>query len=223
MNSRNNLWYFGSAGTVINSAGSSMASKNSLSSSSSLASPFPEGPSLTGTMEELTLKGSANLQKYVTWRSIFRQFITRAVPLLLKLGLLNDGWRTVAPLKARSRWLCCLANCSRVSSRRILWSLSDSKDFCQRLLWLWASERKSLHAFRNMRETSVIFHISRSGGGGTPSRSSTHVDHGVGGDPEKRGPLCDLPDLFPHVGPNTQSLQLWQRPKHKPENYSRVD
>lgn len=39
------LWYLGSAGTVINSWTSSMASKNSFSSSSSLASPFPElGP-----------------------------------------------------------------------------------------------------------------------------------------------------------------------------------
>lgn len=41
------LWKCGSAGTVINSGASSMASKNSLSSSSSLASPFPvaAGPS----------------------------------------------------------------------------------------------------------------------------------------------------------------------------------
>ena len=36
------LWYLGSAGTVMNACGSSMASKNSFSSSSSLASPFPE-------------------------------------------------------------------------------------------------------------------------------------------------------------------------------------
>lgn len=41
------LWKCGSAGTVMNSGASSMASKNSLSSSSSLASPFPgaAGPS----------------------------------------------------------------------------------------------------------------------------------------------------------------------------------
>lgn len=74
-----------------------------------------------------------------------------ASPLLPKLELLNDEGRTVAPLNALSKWLCCLASCSRVSSNRILWSRSTCRAFCQRLLWLWARERKSRHALRRRR------------------------------------------------------------------------
>lgn len=69
-------------------------------------------------------------------------------PLLPKAGFLCKG-STVAPLKALSKWLCCLASCSRVSSRRILWLRSTCRAFCQCLLWLWAKNRKSLHALRN--------------------------------------------------------------------------
>ena len=53
---------------------------------------------------------------------------------------------TVAPRKALSRWLCCFASCSRVSSSRIRWSLSYCSDFCHFLLWVWANMRKSLQA-----------------------------------------------------------------------------
>lgn len=53
---------------------------------------------------------------------------------------------TVAPRKALSRWLCCFASCSRVSSSRIRWSLSYWRDFCHFLLWVWANMRKSLQA-----------------------------------------------------------------------------
>lgn len=54
--------------------------------------------------------------------------------------------RTVAPRKALSRWLCCLASCSSVSSRRMRWSRSCCSDFCHFLLWVWASIRKSRQA-----------------------------------------------------------------------------
>lgn len=70
-----------------------------------------------------------------------------SVPLLSMAGLLWEGGRTVAPLKALSRWLCCLASCSSVSSSRTLCSLSACRAFCQRLLWAWANERKSRQAW----------------------------------------------------------------------------
>lgn len=54
---------------------------------------------------------------------------------------------TVAPRKALSRWLCCFASCSRVSSSRIRWSLSYCSDFCHFLLCVWANMRKSLQAY----------------------------------------------------------------------------
>lgn len=125
---------------------------------------------------------------------------------MLKLGLLREGGRTVAPLNALSRWLCCLASCSSVSSRRILCSLSVCKAFCQRLLWLWAMDRKSLQACRkktpSCQEEKLISSLSSS------KRTKPYIDHGVGGDSEKRGPFCDLSDLFPHVRSNLEPLQL---------------
>ena len=139
----------------------------------------------------------------------------RAVPLLPKAGLLNEEGRTVAPLKALSKWLCCLASCSRVSSSRILWSLSPCKAFCQRLLWFWARERKSLHALGSMQKQELhfskrannnnnnILHIHQQ-----TSNRMTYIDHGIRGDSEQRGPLCDLSDLLPHVPSNTNPLQF---------------
>ena len=82
--------------------------------------------------------------------------MVRALPLLSMAELLSEAGSTVAPLKALSRWLCCLASCSRVSSRRTLWSRSACRAFCQRLLWVWARPRKSLHACRG-REVVWVF------------------------------------------------------------------
>lgn len=75
--------------------------------------------------------------------------------MLPKAGLLCKG-STVAPLKALSKWLCCLASCSRVSSRRILWLRSTCRAFCQCLLWFWAKDRKSLHAWRNRKASKRL-------------------------------------------------------------------
>lgn len=62
--------------------------------------------------------------------------------------------RTVAPRKALSRWLCCLASCSNVSSRRMRWSRSYCRDFCHFLLCVWASTRKSRQACSEHRDDS---------------------------------------------------------------------
>lgn len=62
---------------------------------------------------------------------------------------------TVAPRKALSRWLCCFASCSKVSSSRIRWSRSYCSDFCHFLLWVWANIRKSLQACRGKELISV--------------------------------------------------------------------
>lgn len=132
----------------MNSAGSSIASKNSLSSSSSLASPLPEpapAESRGGGQRCTDTLGSNINCKPVKAEPA-------ASPLFARAGLLKEGGRTVAPLKALSRWLCCLANCSRVSSSRIRWSRSTCKAFCQRLLWFWASDRKSRHAFEVIKQ-----------------------------------------------------------------------
>lgn len=62
---------------------------------------------------------------------------------------------TVAPPKALSRWLCCFASCSKVSSSRIRWSRSYCSDFCHFLLWVWANIRKSLQACRGKELISI--------------------------------------------------------------------
>lgn len=63
-----------------------------------------------------------------------------------------------APLNARSRWLCCLASCSKVSSSLTRWSRSAWRAFCHRLLWAWASARKSRHAWRgkNIKQPPLV-------------------------------------------------------------------
>lgn len=80
-----------------------------------------------------------------------------SLPLLCMEGLLNEEGRTVAPLKALSKWLCCLASCSRVSSSLILWSLSACKALCQRLLWAWARLKNSLHSLGEHPHTRPMY------------------------------------------------------------------
>lgn len=132
------------------------------------------------------------------------------VPLLPKAGLLNEGGRTVAPLKALSRWLCCLASCSSVSSSRILWSLSTCKAFCQRLLWFWAKERKSLHAFGIMQKQQqhVIKRVNDNIRRSSATNWEAYIDHGIRGDSEQCSSLCNLSDLLPHVASDTKHFQF---------------
>lgn len=53
-----------------------------------------------------------------------------------------------APLNARSKWLCCFASCSKVSSSLTRCSRSAWRAFCHRLLCVWASAKKSRQAWR---------------------------------------------------------------------------
>lgn len=128
--------------------------------------------------------------------------------MLPKAGLLCKG-STVAPLKALSKWLCCLASCSRVSSRRILWLRSTCRAFCQCLLWLWAKDRKSLHALRKRNASKGLgkrvdtdeLHIS-------VFNSLTYIYHCIRGYFEHCCSLCNLFDLLPCICSNTKPLQF---------------
>lgn len=112
---------------------------------------------------------------------------------------------TVAPRKALSRWLCCLASCSSVSSRRMRWSRSCCSDFCHFLLWVCASIRKSRQAYRQ-RPVSTV---GRGAGPFPPRpRQRTHVDHGVGSDAKERGALVHLLDLLGALSGQPEGLQL---------------
>lgn len=57
------------------------------------------------------------------------------------------------------------------------------------------------------RESTTILHIHQQ-----TSNRVTYIDHGIRGDSEQRGPLCDLSDLLPHVPSDTNPLQFRQRP-----------
>ena len=58
----------------------------------------------------------------------------------------------------------------------------------------------------------TAFPIPREGRGPIPARGAhAHVDHGVGRDPEERGALVDLLDLFAALGRQPQGLQLAER------------
>lgn len=128
--------------------------------------------------------------------------------MLPKAGLLCKG-STVAPLKALSKWLCCLASCSRVSSRRILWLRSTCRAFCQCLLWLWAKDRKSLHALRNRNASKRLgkrvdtdeLHIS-------VFNRRTYIYHCIRGYFEHCCSLCNLSDLLPCICSNTKPLHF---------------
>lgn len=63
-----------------------------------------------------------------------------------------------APLNALSRWLCCLASCSKVSSSRTRCSRSACRAFCHRLLCAWASARKSRQAWGAKTASTKIAH-----------------------------------------------------------------
>ena len=56
----------------------------------------------------------------------------------------------------------------------------------------------------------TAFPIPREGRGPFPARGA-HIDHGVGRDPEERGALVDLLDLFAALGRQPQGLQLAER------------
>lgn len=132
--------------------------------------------------------------------------------MLPKAGLLCKG-STVAPLKALSKWLCCLASCSRVSSRRILWLRSTCRAFCQCLLWFWAKDRKSLHAWRNRKASKRLgkrvncnrVHVS-------VFNPLTYIYHCIRGYFEHCCSLCNLSDLLPCICSDTNTLQFRQRP-----------
>lgn len=131
---------------------------------------------------------------------------TLGVPLAEPPDPAVPAGSTVAPRKALSRWLCCLASCSSVSSRRMRWSRSCCSDFCHFLLWVWASIRKS-------RQACGQRPVSAAGGRGAGlspprPRQQTHVDHGVGGDAEERGALVHLLDLLGALGGQPEGLQL---------------
>lgn len=65
-----------------------------------------------------------------------------------------------APLNARSRWLCCFASCSKVSSSLTRCSRSAWRAFCHRLLCVWASAKKSRQAWHD-RNRSNYSHAPR--------------------------------------------------------------
>lgn len=113
----------------------------------------------TSTCREERMSPASYRQPWTNISSKTAMAESLALPLLAKAGLLNEGGRTVAPLKALSRWLCCLANCSSVSSSRILWSRSTCKAFCQRLLWFWASDRKSRHALKVIKQNKSVINF----------------------------------------------------------------
>lgn len=150
------------------------------------------------------------------------------------------GWRHIllllsvvalacaAPLNARSRWLCCLASCSKVSSSLTRWSRSAWRAFCHRLLWAWASERKSRQACGvNMSTTSPKifktkhltiefpqFGCSRARIAWSSDwipisliqHSNTYINHSIRGDAEQRGPLCHLTNLVPSLSSQMQTV-----------------
>lgn len=102
---------------------------------------------LCATSEDNALESCVYILVYILFCGAQCFCVSDSVPLLSMAGLLWEGGSTVAPLKALSRWLCCLASCSSVSSSRTLCSLSACRAFCQRLLWAWANARKSRQAW----------------------------------------------------------------------------
>lgn len=69
--------------------------------------------------------------------------------------------RPGAPRQALSKLLCCLANCSMVSSRRIRCSRSCCSRRCHFRLWLSAKSRKSRQACGRKGQGQLSWEVSR--------------------------------------------------------------
>lgn len=117
-------------------------------------------------------------------------------------------------LQALSKLLCCLANCSMVSSRWWRCSLSCCRVFCHLRLWDSATSRKSRQAWG----VNTTQHKSKDAGRALVKKerpvsrytrvAGTHIDHSIGGDAEKGGSLINSFHSVCAVSGSTQILKF---------------